>query len=211
MEPLSVGVIIFRITLAFVLSTIFGLERQFKKKPVGFSTFTFVSVGSCIMTLTALILTEGVNPLGLLGGIVTGVGFLGAGAIVKEERKMYGFTTAAAIWAFAALGIGIGSGLIYQSLIFYGFVLIIVFIDSCFEKHSFGPYYKRLSITLEDINILKEVTQILPKTNKVEYFNFNVKNNEYTFSFSLNTTEEELNKIPVQLMKLKKVKQFRID
>ena|SRR5659263_171028 len=96
-------IILLRLTLTFALSLIFGYERQRSHKPIGFGTFIFVSVGSCGLAITATILSE--NPLPLLGSVVTGIGFLGAGALIKTNEKTFGFTTAASVWLFAIFGI----------------------------------------------------------------------------------------------------------
>lgn len=211
MVELTISTILLRIALVFVLSTIFGLERQFKKKPVGFGTFTFVATGSCILTLLAFILSDGVNPFVFIGAIMTGVGFLGAGALIRQDRKVHGSTTAAGIWAFAALGVTIGAGLIYLALIFYAFIIIIILIDTYFEKHSFGLYSKFLLITIGNIDAFNSIKNILPKNSKVQRFNFDVKKSEYTFTFVLNAKGEELSKIPSKLMKIKEVKSFNMD
>lgn len=178
---LPVSTIIFRVLLTIVLAALFGLERQFKKKPVGFGTFILVATGSCIITLTAIQLSDGGNPLFVIGGIITGIGFLGAGALIRrEEKKVFGFTTAAAIWGFAALGITIGAGLIFLGLIFYVAVVLIVIIDSYLENHGFGPYHKTLHLTLNNMGGWKSVNSILPKDHKVQTFSFNLKNKEYS-------------------------------
>ena len=211
-EHLATVIIIFRVLLAFILSAVFGLERQFKKKPVGFGTFILVTVGSCIITLTAIELSENGNPLGVIGGVITGVGFLGAGALIRrEEKKVFGFTTAASIWGFAALGITIGAGLIYLSLIFFTIMLSIVLFDTYFDRHGFGPYQKTLHVTINDMDGWKKVSSTLPNDHRVQNFSFNIKNKEYTFVFVISATREEMNKLPMELMKLKEVVSFKVD
>ncbi len=211
-ELLSTSTVVFRILLAFLLSTVFGLERQFKKKPVGFGTFIFVTVGSCIITLTAIQLSETANPLPVIGGVITGVGFLGAGALIRrEEKKVFGFTTAAAIWGFAALGITIGAGLVYLGLIFFAIILFVAIIDSYLEKHGFGPYHKTLYVTLNDMEGWKRVSSILPEDHKVQNLGFNIKNKEYGFVFIISATREQMNKLPIELMKIKEVVGFKVD
>ncbi|MEM5801547.1 MAG: MgtC/SapB family protein [Candidatus Aenigmatarchaeota archaeon] len=208
---LEISEIMFRILLSFILSTIFGLERQFKKKPVGFGTFTFVATGSCILTIIGLMLAENTNPILIIGPIITGIGFLGAGALIRQERKVYGSTTAASIWGFAALGIAIGAGFIYLGLIFYGFIIIIVLLDTYFEYHSFGPYSKFLTITLTDVNTFNEIKKVLPKNTKVQNFSIDISKSEYTFSFVINARNDELSKIPNKLLSMEKIKSFKME
>jgi len=87
---MELSIILLRLTITFALSLIFGYERQRSHKPIGFGTFIFVSLGSCGLALTATILND--NPLPLLGSIVTGIGFLGAGALIKTNEKTFGLT-----------------------------------------------------------------------------------------------------------------------
>jgi putative Mg2+ transporter-C (MgtC) family protein len=68
---------ILRLLLGFSLAFAVGLERQLRRKPVGFGTFTFVATGACALAIMALDIEE-TNPLPLLGGVITGIGFLGA-------------------------------------------------------------------------------------------------------------------------------------
>src|SRR2546428_13706698 len=75
--------------------------------PVGFGTFIFVSTGAAALAILAIDL-EADNPLTLLGGVITGIGFLGAGALIRANDRVFGFTTAALVWAMAALGVAAG-------------------------------------------------------------------------------------------------------
>src|SRR2546425_12424657 len=98
-----------RLVIVFLLAFGIGLERHFRRKPVGFGTFIFVSTGAAALAILAIDL-EGDNPLPLLGGVITGIGFLGAGALIRANDRVFGFTTAALVWAMAALGVAAGAG-----------------------------------------------------------------------------------------------------
>src|SRR3989338_8472325 len=101
--------IILRFFVVAILSSLYGLQRQRRHKPVGFGTIVFVSVGACALAILAVEL--GIeNSIGLLGAIVTGIGFLGAGAIIKNNDRIFGFTTAASIWLFSIFGLIVGLG-----------------------------------------------------------------------------------------------------
>lgn len=206
---IPVDQIIFRISLAFILSLFFGLERQFKKKPVGVGAFTFVATGSCVLTILAYTVFD--TPQAIIGPIITGIGFLGAGALIRQDKKVHGATTAASIWGFAALGITIGSGIIYLSLLFYSFMLIIVFLDTYFERHSFGPYSKYMTITLNDIHCFNNIKSLLPKNTKVQNFYFDKSKSEYSFSFILNAGSDEINKLPNKILNIDGVKSLKIE
>src|SRR6185503_20781311 len=95
----------------FVLAFAFGLARQKLGKAIGFGTFIFVALGACGLSLVALeFADQQQNPLPLLSAIVTGIGFLGAGALFRTADRVVGFTSAATIWIFACFGMAIGLG-----------------------------------------------------------------------------------------------------
>src|SRR3989338_5532799 len=93
-----------RFCIVFLLALMFGLERQRAHKPVSFGTFIFVSMGACALALTATSI-DIEDRIIILGSIVTGIGFLGAGALIKTSDRIFGFTTAASIWIMAIFGI----------------------------------------------------------------------------------------------------------
>ncbi len=112
------------ILLSIVMGLVIGAEREYKNKSAGLRTLMLVCVGSC--TFTILSIKIGVaNPDRLAANIITGIGFLGAGAIFKDENKINGVTTACTIWVTAALGMCIGSGHIYLGLLA---TLVVLFV-----------------------------------------------------------------------------------
>ncbi len=152
-------VVFFRLILVFILSFAFGLERQFSHKPVGFGTFIFVAVGSCGLTLTAIGLGYD-NPIPLLAAIVTGIGFLGAGALIKTTDKIFGFTTAAGIWLFAILGLVVGVGSIKIALILYGMIWLTILTNRFLEKGWLISYQKRLEIKIKGLDKEKKLDDL---------------------------------------------------
>ena len=120
MEP-DLNLIISRLLLAFLAGGIIGIERALHGREAGFRTHTLVSVSSSLLMLLMLfqwqlipiefIDTVRTDPTRMAQGIMTGIGFLGAGVILKEGLTVRGLTTAASIWMTAAIGIVIGLGL----------------------------------------------------------------------------------------------------
>lgn len=101
-----------------------GLEREWQKKPAGLRTNTLVATGASLFVLLSINLTqEGGDSTRIIGQIVTGIGFLGAGIIFKEGTDIYGLTTAATIWCSAAVGCLAGAGY-YMETIIGSFVII---------------------------------------------------------------------------------------
>jgi len=93
MEYLNLATIIIRLTFAFLAGLVVGLERQIRMKPLGFGTFTLVSSGACAFMLVTESLTISGQSLPIAAGVVTGIGFLGAGTLIKEGPSVMGFTT----------------------------------------------------------------------------------------------------------------------
>lgn len=137
--------ILLRFGIAFAGALIFGLARQRMGKPVGFGTFIFLALGACALSLTAISLSAE-NPLPLLSGIVTGVGFLGAGALFRTGDHVAGFTSAATIWVFAVFGLTIGIGEYLIGGILYATIVIVLVIDRWLDAHWIGAHNRRLSL-----------------------------------------------------------------
>ena len=153
---------LFKIILVFVTSFVFGLERQRAHKQVGFGTFTFVAIGACSFAIVALELFPE-NSAAILGATMTGVGFLGAGALIKNNDKIYGFTTAASIWVFAIYGILIGLGEYPIGGILYLVIWFVVIGDRYLEKRGIGSYKTRLVIVTNKLVCEDDIRNFLLK------------------------------------------------
>ena len=143
--PVDLYVIGQRLTITFGLSLLFGVTRQLSHKPIGFGTFTYVATGACALAVFAIDLGLQ-SPLPLLGAIVTGIGFLGAGALIKTGEKVAGFTSAALIWVFSVFGLAIGIGEYAAAGTLYVMIWIVTFYDRHLEKRGIGAYYRRITI-----------------------------------------------------------------
>ncbi len=106
--------ILLRLLMAFACGAVIGLNREFHHKPAGFRTFGLVSIGSAIVVIVMhLEVHSGPDAVSrVIQGVLTGIGFLGAGVIFRREApsKVSGLTTAAAVWLTAGLGIASGAG-----------------------------------------------------------------------------------------------------
>lgn len=119
-DPRQLAVVLIRVIFATVLGAIVGLQREKAGKPAGLRTHMLVSLGTAIVVLACS--ASPMTPEGLsrvVQGIVTGIGFLGAGSILKltDERKIKGLTTAAGLWMTAAIGIAVGLGVLGVALV----------------------------------------------------------------------------------------------
>jgi putative Mg2+ transporter-C (MgtC) family protein len=99
-----------KLGMAVVIGGLVGAEREFRDKAAGFRTIILITVGSALFTIFSISMDPGFTRTRIAANIVTGIGFLGAGAIVREHGRIGGLTTAATIWLAAALGMGIGAG-----------------------------------------------------------------------------------------------------
>lgn len=100
---------ILRLLLAAALGALIGLERDLKKKPAGIRTHMLVCLGACVYTLIS-VSEFPLDSARIAAGIVAGIGFLGAGAIIGSQDGVHGLTTAAGIWVTAAVGLALGTG-----------------------------------------------------------------------------------------------------
>jgi putative Mg2+ transporter-C (MgtC) family protein len=158
---------VIRLLIVFLLAFGIGLERQLRRKPVGFGTFIFVATGACALAILAVTL-EDQNPLPLLGGVITGIGFLGAGALIRSNDRVFGFTTAALVWAMAALGVAAGAGLYYLAFVNYGIVWAVVITDRFLESKGFGSHAKVVHLTVANPIRVDELDALLP-TGRAEF------------------------------------------
>ena len=112
-----------RLGLSFVLGSIIGLERERKKRYAGLRTHILVCMGSTLIMLTSLYIYgihQGktvIDPGRIAAGVVTGIGFLGAGTIIRSKEGVTGLTTAASVWISAAIGLAVGCGYLSAALI----------------------------------------------------------------------------------------------
>ncbi|BAT55633.1 MgtC/SapB transporter [Nostoc sp. NIES-3756] len=137
--------LIFRLFLALLIGAIIGLERQLRHKPAGLRTHMLVSFGSAVFVLIPLQLTTIQSHPEMISrviqGIASGVGFLGAGEIVRESSQesqrleIHGLTSAAAIWVSASLGIAAGCGLWQMGLVGAIITFAILNLFKKLERH----------------------------------------------------------------------------
>ena len=150
--------IISRLLLALLAGGIIGIERAYHGREAGFRTHTLVCVSSTLLMLlmafqwqfipAEFIDTIRTDPTRMAQGIMTGIGFLGAGVIIKEGLSVRGLTTAASIWMTASIGIVIGLGFYFPAAIATAITVIILSLFRWFEKLIPSQKYAKFSINL---------------------------------------------------------------
>jgi len=149
-----------RILLAVVAGGLIGIEREFRDKAAGFRTLICICVGSTLFTILSSTLAGDKDPTRIAANIVTGIGFLGAGVILRDAGRVIGITTASTIWLTAALGMGIGAGQYGLTgavvgvtlVVLWGFPFLEHWIDHIREEHV---YEVVCSISPEKFNELE--------------------------------------------------------
>lgn len=152
---LSVEQIFFRLVLSIVLSGLIGIERESIKRPAGFRTHVLVCVSSTLVMLTSIYLFNiykyetTMQPDRLGAQIISGIGFLGAGTIIRQGNSVKGLTTAAGLWAVACIGISIGAGFYLGAIVTTFLVLFTLLAFGKIERHI---RYKRNYMTLRIVS-----------------------------------------------------------
>lgn len=140
---MTIEVFIFRIAIAMLLGLLVGLDREAKRAPIGVRTFAIVSMGAAAYTALTMQLGDiaanrpdmSVDPSRLIQGLIGGIGFLGAGAIIGSQsaNRVRGIATGAAIWVSGALGIACGLGLYWWAVALTGMVLALLLLSELAE------------------------------------------------------------------------------
>ncbi len=125
--------VICQLLFAAFLGAIIGIEREFLKKAAGLRTYVMVSMACTLFTVAAYLRYGNIESSKVTAGILTGMGFIGAGTILKRENKIEGITTAAALWVTTAIGIAVGLKLYAIALFTALFTLFLLIILRPFE------------------------------------------------------------------------------
>ena len=176
LEQTAYLLILGKMLLALVLGGIIGLERELKHKPVGVKTCAIIAVTTCVLTIVSIQAAEHyaqvsdnirTDPMRLAAQVISGIGFLGAGVILhKKNDAISGLTTAAIIWAAAAIGVATGAGFIFDAIIATLMILIAIRISPIVQRYVRRKTYKkrtRLAIQLSSANGISKVTDLLLK------------------------------------------------
>lgn len=113
-----------KLGLAILVGGLIGAEREFRDKSAGLRTIIFITIGATLFTVLSPKLGVDTHTARVAANIVTGIGFLGAGAIIRDGTKVAGLTTASTIWLAASLGMGIGAG--HYALVLLSTLVIMV-------------------------------------------------------------------------------------
>lgn len=136
-QDLNFFSVLFRLLLATLLGGFIGIDREMKARPAGLRTFLLVSVGSALVMVTNIYIFEtfGGDPSRIAAQVISGIGFLGAGTIlVTRQNQVKGLTTAAGLWATAAMGLAAGAGFYAGAIITFLFMIAAIKLLHSFDS-----------------------------------------------------------------------------
>ena len=162
--------VLLRLLCAMFIGAVIGTERELTHRPAGMRTHMLVALGSCVVMITSQMIFHQYRAFGatpdparLSAQVITGVGFLGAGTILKEGPSIKGLTTAASVWAVACLGIAVGGGYYALGIIgTVGMIIILVLFEWLQEKLMHERYALYLfSVSCSDVvSMLERINQL---------------------------------------------------
>lgn len=205
--------IIMRLLIALIVGGLTGLERERSHQFAGFRTHILVSVGSCITSITSLSLFfqynsySNIDPARLSAQVLSGVGFLGAGAILKTSNGIRGLTTAAGIWATACIGIAVGYGYYILAISAWLFVMITLYILKNIDKMIFKKKQTIFNIKTDNIEIISSIYEMFQRS-QISVKNIEINSDTSNIKINLLTVHDRrivLDEVIRELSKLKNI------
>lgn len=215
--------IVIRLGLAALLGMMVGYERERQNQPAGLRTHTILAIGSCLaMTISINLamqfqpLVPNGDPARLAAQVVSGIGFLGAGAILRYGTNVKGLTTATSLWTIAIVGLAVGAGHYFASIATTVALLIVLVLLNIFEKkliHSYTTVNVVVTIIgdADLVNTMQQAFKGLRKHIISTALDRDLTNNTTTVSMVLKAIEDEsFEEIQAVIAELPGVTQFKI-
>jgi len=156
-----------RLLMSCILGGLIGYEREAHRKTAGLRTHILVSIGSCLIMILSIKIYESVqgftnaDPTRLAAQVVSGIGFLGAGSIIKDGPSVKGLTTAASLWVVSGVGLAVGSGYYMGALMTTGLVFLTLTILSRFENKEYKSLVSLFITTVDRPGQIGEIGSLL--------------------------------------------------
>jgi putative Mg2+ transporter-C (MgtC) family protein len=210
--------IILKLVLAVALGGLVGLEREISRKPAGLRTNILVCVGSAMLMALAVLVVgakggNGDSLIRLAAAVVTGIGFLGAGAIVQARGGVMGLTTASIIWAVAGLGLVIGAGYYVPALVYTAILMLTLVIFGKFEERYHRETTFRYTVRLlERPDILNRVRKMgIHHGVKLDRVVLRREGRLHVLSFTLLGPEEKDREFSQSLLALGDIEELKVE
>ena len=192
-EVTSLGAV-FKLALSLVLGAVVGLERRHKGQIAGMRTFALISMGATLAMLVSIYIPQ--EYMGLKNGdpgriaaqVISGIGFLGAGAIIQMKGSVRGLTTAAGIWMTACIGLAVGSGMYVVSCMACVLIIVVLLLLDLLEKHLLRGAELKI-VRLKVAEIVRDATcyrDVFAKHRvhiSDEFYRFNYTQSETTINY----------------------------
>ena len=206
-----------KLLLAVALGGLIGLERESSQKPAGFRTNILICIGATMMMVLSGLIFQGKEGsenhfTRIAAGVITGIGFIGAGTIIQARGIVVGLTTAATLWAVAGLGLVIGAGYYWIAIIFATIIILTLVIFRQFEdqylKKSFYQYNVKAKYSKDILTNIKKLA--LHEGLKFRELNLRKEENFSIIDFSFQTSEEKEQKFNQSLLSLEEILEIKI-
>ena len=186
---INLSTALFRLLISFVLGAIIGVERQMRRREAGLRTFTLICLGSTLAMLLSIWIPQSYpnflngDPGRIAAQVLTGIGFLGAGAIIQGHGSVYGLTTAACIWVVAVIGLATGAGMYLEAVIVtFLTVSILVSLEQLERRMMLSGVNKILTIVCDTSE--PDLKKIL---ETIAFHKVYIVSSSYEYDFAHNT------------------------
>ena len=191
--------IVLKLVLAALLGGIVGIERQMRDKPAGLRTNMLICVGATqfMAISTQVAATFGGDPSRIAAQIMSGIGFLGAGAVLQSHGFVMGLTTAATIWVVAGIGMAVGAGMYGLSVLVAALTVGTLYFLSLLERRFPGKAELRYSIVVDDLSDGLAAIERILRTQDVTAANLSFKKEQakYRVWFQVQASRDANQKI----------------
>jgi len=203
---LMLGTVLGKLFIAAILGGIIGWERERRGRPAGLRTHLLVCIGVTLMMLVSehiFLKYQGykndsilrIDPARIAAQVVTGIGFLGAGTIIRSRASIRGLTTAASLWVVAGIGLAVGSGFILPAIFTTVIAIAILILNALVEKKLKRNKYRTIKMLITgQEHFLDDITQVLEKNSvKLQNYKFkkNIHKNEIEYDLDVKYNDEK--------------------
>lgn len=214
---MSILEVTLKLLLAVALGGLIGVERETSQKPAGFRTNILICLGATMMMVLSRLVLEGKEGssgdlMRMAAGVITGIGFIGAGTIIQARGMIIGLTTAATLWAVAGLGLIIGAGYYVIAIIFTATIALTLVIFRQFEDFSLRKDAYRYSLKSKSKDTLNNIKKLaLHEGIRFKEIKQKKEANIFIIQFTFPSTEEKEQKFYQSLSNLKEIVELKID
>jgi putative Mg2+ transporter-C (MgtC) family protein len=215
---MDIAEVTLKLILAVALGGLIGFERESSQKPAGFRTNILICLGATMMMIFSQLILQGKEASSsdmtrIAAGVITGIGFIGAGTVIQAKGIVVGLTSAATLWAVAGLGLVIGGGYYLIAIIFTGIIILTLVIfrqlETQYLKRSLYHYHLKTKYSRDILLNIKKLA--LHEGIKFKEIAHKEEGNIYTIDFSFPAPEDREQKFKWSLLNLDGILEIKID